>query len=361
MSGRPEPSLLRKRRTIEGANFLSRGSGLLATALFLAGWFGTPAPGAEDPQLIGVCLAGIAVMAIGNALALINFRRPDGPHYAVLSACQLAGDVVVMSGIVVWFQVYGDITTWPGLIIPIVGGALRHRLRGALIAWAATSATFAVTVIALGEHAIRAEDLPFAIAIHLFVAVLAGTQSSASARQVEELNAARKALQHQASHDSLTGLPNRARINEYAEGRAGREMAVLLLDLDGFKQVNDTLGHAAGDSLLREVGQRLSAGLRAGDLAGRLGGDEFVVLLPDTGPAAAAEIGARLRAEISRPVHIDGQEASVGVSIGTAHRPAGDVTGLAALIAEADAAMYRDKISGVAVADSYRTAALSAP
>ncbi|MET8153175.1 GGDEF domain-containing protein [Actinoplanes sp. NPDC049668] len=341
MSTTPEASMLRKRRAVEGANFLSRGSGLLATVLFLAGWFGMPVP--DEPQLIAGCLAGIAVMAIGNVLALINFRRPDGPRYGVLSAGQVAGDTLVMSGIVVWFQVYGDLTTWPGLIVPIVVGALRHRLRGALIAWAATSAVFAVTVIALGDQAVRPEDLPFAIAIHLFVAVLSGTQSAAYARQVKELNATRKALQHQATHDGLTGLPNRARITEYAEGLAGRELTVLLLDLNGFKLVNDVRGHATGDSVLREAGGRLRAGLRAGDLAGRLGGDEFVVLLPDTGPAEAAELSARLRAEIGRPVRVDGHEISVGVSIGAAHRPAGVATGLAALTAEADVAMYQDK------------------
>jgi diguanylate cyclase (GGDEF)-like protein len=351
-----ESSQLRKRRAIEGANFLSRGSGVLGTALFLAGWLGIPAPGEDDRQLIAVCLAGIVVMAVGNVLALINFRRPDGPRYAVLSACQLAGDIVVMSGIVVWFQMYGTITTWPGLIVPIVVGALRHRLPGALIAWAATSGAFAVTVVALGDHAVRGEDLSFAVAIHLFVAVLSGTQSSAFARQVKELDSTRAALQHQVSHDALTGLPNRARISEYADGHSGREMTVLLLDLNGFKRVNDTLGHAAGDSLLREVGHRLSSALRAGDMAGRLGGDEFVVLLPDTGAAAAAEVCGRLRSEIGRPVHLDEGEVSVSTSIGAAHRPTGDTTGLAALTAEADAAMYRDKIAGSSAADARRAA-----
>ncbi|MEU4219227.1 GGDEF domain-containing protein [Actinoplanes sp. NPDC026623] len=349
MSARTEPSLLRKRRTIEGATFLSRGGGLLATALFLAGWLGIPSPGTDLSQLT-VCLIGVLVMAIGNVFALINFRRPDGPRYAALSAGQVACDVFVMGGIVVWFQVYDGITTWPGLIIPIVAGALRHQLRGALIAWAATSGVFAVTVIALGDHAVRGEDLPFAVAIHLFVALLSGTQSSAFARQVKELDAIRKILQHQATHDGLTGLPNRARIAEYADAQAGREMTVLLLDLNGFKQVNDTLGHAAGDLLLSEAGHRLSAGLRAGDLVGRLGGDEFVVLLPDTGPAVAAELGLRLRTAIERPMALDGQEVAVGVSIGAAYRPAGAATGLAALTAEADAAMYRDKISRVPAA-----------
>ncbi len=347
----PEPSLLRRRRAVEAATFVSRGSGLLATIMYVAGWLGDYESG---PQLIAGCLACIVVMAVGNVLALINFRRPDGPRYAVLSAGQLAGDVLVMSLIVAWFHRYSDITTWPGLIIPIVAGALRHRLPGALLAWATTSTTFAVMAIASGDHAVRA-DLPFAIAIHLFVALLSGTQSSAFDRQVRELDTARMALQYQASHDALTGLPNRARLAEHADRQAGREMTVLLLDLNGFKKVNDTLGHAVGDSLLREVGHRLRTGIRADDLAGRLGGDEFVVLLPDTGPAAAAELSARLRAELSRPVTIDGHQVTVGVSIGAAHRFAGDPTSLAALTAEADAAMYREKIDRIPAVAPYRT------
>jgi diguanylate cyclase (GGDEF)-like protein len=358
VTSRPEPSLLRRRRAIEGATFLSRGGGLLATALFLAGWLGIPSPGTDQPRLIAVCLVGVAAMSVANVFALINFRRPGGHRYALLSAGQVAADTFVMCGVVIWFQIYDGITTWPGLIIPIVAGALRHQLRGALLAWAVTSASFAVTLIVLGDNAVRAEDLPFAIAIHLFVALLSGTQSSAFARQIKELDAARTALQHQASHDSLTGLPNRARIAEYAEARAGREMAVLVLDLNGFKRINDTLGHAAGDSLLHEAGHRLSTALRAGDLAGRLGGDEFVVLLPDTGPTAAADLSVRLRAAIGRPMTIDGQEVSVGASIGVAHRPAGAETGLATLTAEADAAMYRDKVYGIPK-DEQRPASLS--
>ncbi|GLW29329.1 GGDEF domain-containing protein [Actinoplanes regularis] len=350
----PEPSLLRRRRAVEAATLVSRGSGLLATVLYLAGWLGAFDSGPQQPQLVAGCLVCIAVMAAGNVLALINFRRPGGPRYAALSAFQLAGDLVVMSAIVAWFQVYSEMTTWPGLIIPIVGGALRHRLPGALVAWAATSTVFAVMVVTSGDHVVRV-DLPFAIAVHLFVALLSGTQSSAFDRQVKELDATRLALQYQASHDALTGLPNRARIAEYADRHAGREMTVLLLDLNGFKKVNDTLGHAVGDSLLREVGHRLSTGIRADDMAGRLGGDEFVVLLPDTDPVAAAELSARLRTEIGRPMTIDGHEVSVRVSIGAAYRFAAEPTTLAALTAEADAAMYRDKTSRIPESAAHRT------
>ncbi len=107
--------------------------------------------------------------------------------------------------------------------------------------------------------------------------------------------------------------------------------------------MNDTLGHAAGDDLLREVAGRLTAVLRDGDLAGRLGGDEFVVLLPDADAAAAGALADRLRAAVGRPVALDDGPVSVGVSIGVACRPAGADTGLDALLVRADAAMYREK------------------
>jgi diguanylate cyclase (GGDEF)-like protein len=256
---------------------------------------------------------------------------------------QLACDVVVMCGVVVWFQIYGTTTTWPGLVVPIVVAALRHRMLGALITWAVTSATFAVTVAVLGPRAVRPEDLPFAIAIHLIIALISGTQSAAFARQVEQLDATRAALQHQANHDSLTGLPNRAHLSSYADRFAGRSLAVLVLDLNGFKHVNDTLGHAAGDDLLRAVADRLSTGLRAGDLAGRLGGDEFLILLPDADPATVTDLTARLRTEIARPIVLADGPVTVGVSIGTAYRAPGADADLARLTAEADSAMYRDK------------------
>jgi len=130
---------------------------------------------------------------------------------------------------------------------------------------------------------------------------------------------------------------------QLAAGENGRPLAVLLLDLDGFKHVNDELGHSAGDELLRETGQRIRDAVRGEDLAGRLGGDEFQVLLPQAGPEQAEDVIRRLRAEIIRPVPVGGVLATVGVSIGAAYRRAGEDTSLDALTALADQAMYREK------------------
>ena len=132
-------------------------------------------------------------------------------------------------------------------------------------------------------------------------------------------------LQHQAFHDHLTGLPNRAllddRLTEAVDALLpGVHVAVLLLDLDGFKQVNDEYGHAAGDHLLITVAERLRLGLRPGDTAARLGGDEFAVLLVGLdGPDAAQEVASRLLADIQQPVELlFGQlqpQASIGIAL----------------------------------------------
>jgi diguanylate cyclase (GGDEF)-like protein len=126
------------------------------------------------------------------------------------------------------------------------------------------------------------------------------------------------------------------------EAAVGRPSAVLFLDLDGFKRVNDTLGHHAGDRLLVCVADRLRQCLRAGDVAARFGGDEFLVLLDDVTPGPLLdELVERIRATIGAPYHLGDQVARVGVSIGWADCAAG-VT-VDQLLQEADGSMYRAK------------------
>jgi len=151
-------------------------------------------------------------------------------------------------------------------------------------------------------------------------------------------------LRRAALSDALTGLPNRAALVETLDAAvgAGQRFAVLFLDLDGFKLVNDTLGHAAGDQLLVHVADRIRRGLRPGDLAARFGGDEFVVLVDGvTDPDVLAEIVDRLRAAIIAPFDLAGTVVSIGVSIGATsaahHRTADEI------LLAADAAMYQVK------------------
>ena len=341
MTARHDPSKLRRRQTVEAASFVARGIGLIATIAFLSG--GGPL-GPHQPQLLrNVCQLAVCWMAIGEVLSAIGFRRPGARRYELGSAVQVALDTSTILGVVVYAQGYHGQTAWPLLVIAVLVGALRHRLAGALVVWAVSSAGFAVAMGRAPDPAIRHGEVSTAVVLGLLVAILCGIQGEAFFRQVKELERARRALHHQAHHDPLTGLPNREQIAAYASAQRGRALAVLLLDLNGFKQVNDTLGHAAGDRLLQEVGRRLGAGLREGDLAGRIGGDEFIVLMPGAGARAAADLAARLRDEIRRPIDLDGRSATVGTSIGIACRAAGDQADLESLSREADAAMYRDK------------------
>lgn len=163
-----------------------------------------------------------------------------------------------------------------------------------------------------------------------------------------ELEASRAQAQHLALHDSLTGLPNRALFEDRLEqglGRRGQQLAVLLLDLDRFKNVNDTLGHQAGDALIREFGLRLASLTRDGDTVSRLGGDEFAMLIEECHQRDVDGLARRILEEVSRPFEITGAQAYVGVSIGIAVSAVGDIDRLE-LVRKADIALYRAKDGG---------------
>jgi len=156
-------------------------------------------------------------------------------------------------------------------------------------------------------------------------------------------------LQQAAVHDALTGLPNRNSLAARLEHairrvtRTGERLALLFIDLDRFKKVNDTLGHAAGDEVLRQSAARIRACVRDGDSLARLGGDEFVVLLEnDVSPDVPGIIGERIRKAFESPFDWHGTDVRCGASIGVSLYPdhAGDP---ATLLASADEAMYRVK------------------
>ena len=169
------------------------------------------------------------------------------------------------------------------------------------------------------------------------------------AHEVTELRRAERELEFRASHDPLTGLSNRHRLQcelQYAIAHAMQThdgLAVLYLDLDGFKEVNDRGGHDAGDRLLREVAQRLQQGLRKGDLVARVGGDEFVAVLPGCRDAEAARaIADGLRSRLSPPFTLPDGLFRLDASVGIACFPT-DGTDPDGLLAEADRAMYAAK------------------
>ncbi len=172
-------------------------------------------------------------------------------------------------------------------------------------------------------------------------------------RDVTERKRAERALDDLARRDALTRLSNRHHHDERlaeARGRAlrnGGTLALMFIDLDGFKAVNDTLGHAAGDELLVEVGRRLRAVVRDVDTVSRLGGDEFSVIVEDAGPAEAVmELGERIRASLARAHRIDGREMTATPSIGVALFDGSEAADRLEL--RADEALYRAKRAGKA-------------
>lgn len=169
-----------------------------------------------------------------------------------------------------------------------------------------------------------------------------------------ELGSRNTELQRMAMVDPLTGLPNRRLFRELFEHaqqvarRSQHTMALLFIDLDRFKQINDTLGHPAGDELLRTIAQRLRGVVRGSDIVGRLAGDEFVALLPEVrGPEAVAQTALRIIHAVETPVPLAGQAVvmQVSASVGVAMYP-GDGHAFDELLAQADQAMYRAKAAG---------------
>lgn len=173
-------------------------------------------------------------------------------------------------------------------------------------------------------------------------------------RDISERRRAEEELAHLAYHDSLTGLPNRAQVEQQLElalARARRNataVAVMFIDLDDFKSVNDCLGHAVGDRFLTAVATRLRGVLRDSDVLARRGGDEFLVLLADVSDdptAAAVRVGDKLLDALAHPIGLDGHVLHTGASIGVSVYP-GDAGDSTMLLRHADAAMYRAKALG---------------
>jgi diguanylate cyclase (GGDEF)-like protein/PAS domain S-box-containing protein len=176
-----------------------------------------------------------------------------------------------------------------------------------------------------------------------------GAARVTAVRDIRERRAAEESIRFLACHDSLTGLPNRvlfqdAIARELASAkRQGSQLAVLGIDLDRFKHVNDTLGHWAGDQLLQQVAERLRQCVRDGDIAARIGGDEFVLLQTDASqPEASSVLARRIIETLSRPYDLAGNQMTIGASVGIALSPR-DGEEADSLVRNADIALYRAK------------------
>ena len=232
----------------------------------------------------------------------------------------------------------------------------------------ALAAAFAPGIAAPVAHVLRAQathrgELAFALAPgrhktyeYLLVPVLDPQGRSeavaGTARDITERKEVEERIRRSANYDHLTGLPNRSLFRERIEheikhaARTGLPLALLFLDLDGFKDVNDSLGHEAGDQLLQEVAQRISSCVRDTDTVARLGGDEFTVVLTEvTQPAKVDALCAKMLAAIEKPFLLEAGEARISASIGITLYP-GDSASPDELLRRADAAMYTAKNAG---------------
>ena len=249
----------------------------------------------------------------------------------------------------------------------VVDGSTRDPRLHRLLRLAGATATLVAPLFAgdefLGVLTANFEGVPATAVrnpdLHRRITALAD-QGVTALRNVDLL----ERISHVAWHDSLTGLPNRRLLEDRVEQelarsrRLGESLSVFFVDLDRFKTVNDTLGHAAGDELVRQVGRRLVATVRRQDTVARLGGDEFAVLLPQLAePAAIDHLAGRCLGALRAPYEIFGRRVDLSASIGIASAPAhGD--SYDELLRRADEAMYRSKARG---RDTYTTYSEAAP
>jgi len=241
-------------------------------------------------------------------------------------------------------------TSWDGAIGQFAAGGLQTALASPVHLGSAPIGSLVVATHRPDRQYSRAEqDALIRFAEHVSIALN-------DARSVRAMNVALEHAVHQAMHDELTGLPNRACFYDRAEQalaaaqRTGLATAVLLFDLDRFKEINDTLGHRYGDRVLRAIGPRITPLLRQADTLARLGGDEFCVLLPSVPDLdIAMDVAQRITLALEEPLEVDGMtlvvEASCGVAVAPDH---GDTADL--LLQRADIAMYAAKRSHQSVA-----------
>ncbi len=314
---------------------------------------------AEVPPLKALFVrAQIAVCVIAESLIFTHLVHPN--HSAEFTQ--------ILSGISAWKLLV------PTLLAAIVGYSLNTFFVASYVHFQSGKSLW--SIVAEMHRGVFGEFLASYMALALFAVLVATSVSSlgifailvfaaplAFARQMfrrthslqeatSELAEKQAENEYQALHDSLTGMPNRMLfqhklVEAIAEGRrTGETLAVMLIDLDHFKEINDTLGHHFGDLLLQEIGPRLSSVLRENDLMARLGGDEFGIVLPELpSDDVAMRIADRLLEELETPVSVEGLALDVSGSVGIALFPS-QANDAEALLRRADVAMYSAKENG---------------
>lgn len=310
---------------------------------------------------LAILLRTAAAVAVGPAQRASAYRT-------VFNAAQEALSLAA-AGTVLWLA---GLASSPGHPWQPASANLPFLLFAALAYFAVNFGLVAGAIALYTGTAVRAvvvANLPYQALVHLvllaaapLVAVVMATRSGVMVALLAfplaaiYVNAATSVQrEHQAHHDELTGLCNRKLLTKHSKGALARAAAngslvgFLLLDMDRFKEINDTLGHAVGDRLLQIVAHRLTHSVRPGDVVARLGGDEFAVLLPTVKEAnSAREVASRLRAALAEPVRLETMMFDIQASVGVAIYP-DDAVGFDQLMQHADVAMYlaKERRSGI--------------
>jgi diguanylate cyclase len=331
---------------------------LAAGVAFVIGPVLNPVGGGPAPQLMDLSMPAMDLLLVALLVAMGSILgvRLDRTIMTVTAALC----VVCVADVVLFFEnrdgsyVDGGPLELSWLLGIALAATAAHFTRvrpvpvehgGSRIGWRLVAVPLICNVISLVVLALGWGDSMPAAAAWLAIAcvVAAIARTAVTFREVRAFNE----VKLQARTDELTGLPNRRQLLEQARtvlasASARRPAALLLLDLDGFKEVNDSLGHHAGDQLLRQVGPRLRGALHGRELLARLGGDEFAVLLPEAGLDEAHDRAQRLRDLILEPFTVEDIRLHVGVSIGLSTAPVPAAT-VDELLRCADVAMYAAK------------------
>ena len=291
--------------------------------------------------------AQIALSVIAESLIFHGLVSLDSDWYVVAPVVLVAAVVgyAVNALLVAWYHKLQTQEKFIPILREMHVGVFGEFLLS-YMGLALFSVFMATSFVDIGPWSLVVFVAPLAFARQMF------TRTYSLHQATQEIAAREREKEYQAHHDSLTDLPNRVlflRELEDAIERASEDegiLAVMVIDLDGFKEVNDTLGHFYGDLLLREIGPRLSTALRDEDVMARLGGDEFGIVLPSLPEAdVAVSIARRLLEEFERPVTVDGVALDISGSIGIALFPT-DSRDVDTLLRRADVAMYGAKEAG---------------
>ncbi|OGS91092.1 MAG: hypothetical protein A2Z95_05495 [Gallionellales bacterium GWA2_60_18] len=341
------------------------GMGLWAVAMLLETltWMLIAARGFVPDVLSIVVANGFKAGAHALILAAIcEFQRRSVPRWQYFLPVALALLMVVLllddlRGRIIWgsliygFQVALIVRALLSDAETRAGRAWRLLFGGLLIILLVLGLRAVAVLAGWGEFAEPKDVLTHPVQIIAFIAVMATAMLGSIGFVLMVKERADREIMHLAMTDSLTGVPNRRALMDHAAyilaQRSGMPLALLMIDVDRFKRINDTCGHPAGDEVLRQVAGLLAGRLRGGDVLGRYGGEEFCVIAPDTDAAGALALAESLRETVASTLLFTGcGELAVTVSIGFAQCPANSARTLQELLAEADAALYRAKESG---------------